>query len=53
MNYTGYISVVKTSISDCCHFEFKIAQTLVFLNFLETVSDRTWSLKVYIKINVL
>ena len=46
MNYTGYISVVKISISGYCHFEFKIAQTLVFLNFLETVPDGNWSLKV-------
>ena len=47
MNYTGYISVVKTSISGCCHFEFKIAQTLVFLNFLKTFPDGNWSLKVH------
>ena len=47
MNYTGYISVVKTSISGFCHFEFKIAQTLVFLNFLKSVADRNWSLKVH------
>ena len=45
MNYTGYISMVKISISSCCHLEFKIAQTSVFLNFLKTVPDRSWSLK--------
>ena len=47
MNYTGYISVVKTSISGCCHFEFKIAETLVFLNFLKTVTDGSRGLKVH------
>ena len=52
MNYTGYISMVKTNISDCCHFQFNIAQTSVFSNFLKTVPEENWSLKVY-KINVL
>ena len=47
MNYTGYISMVKTSISHCCLFEFQIAQTLEFLNFLKTVPDGNWSLKVH------
>ena len=36
-----------TSISGCCHFEFKIAQTSVFLNFLKTVPGGNWSLKVH------
>ena len=45
MNSTGCISMVKTSISGCCHFEFKITQTSVFLNFSKTVSDVNWSLK--------
>ena len=45
MNYTGYISMVKISISGCCYFEFKIAQTSVFLNFLKTVPDGSWSPK--------
>ena len=47
MNCTGYISVVETSISGCCHFEIKITQTLVFLDFLETISDGIWNLKVH------
>ena len=47
MNYTGYISMVNTNISGCCHFNFKIAQTSVFLNLLKTVSDGSWSLKVH------
>ena len=47
MNYTGYISMVKTNISGCCHFEFKIAQTSVFLNFLKTVKNGNWSLKAH------
>ena len=47
MNYTGYISMVKTSISGCCHCEFKIAQASVCLNFLKTVPDGNWSLKVH------
>ena len=42
-----YISMVKTSIPGCCHFEFKIIQTLVFLDFLKTVSDGSWDLKVH------
>ena len=37
----------KTSISCCCHFKFKITQTSVFFNFLKTVSDGKWSLKVH------
>ena len=47
MNSAGYISVVKTNISGCCHFEFKIAPTSVFLNFLKTVPNGNWSLKVH------
>ena len=47
MNYTGLISLVQTSIPHCCHFEFKITLTSVFLNFLETVSDGNWNLKVH------
>ena len=47
MNYTGYISIVNTSSSGCCHFNFKIAQTSVFLNLLKTVSDGNWRLKVH------
>ena len=46
-NYTGLISMVQTSISGCCHFKFKITQTSVFLNFLKTVPDGSWSLKVH------
>ena len=46
MNYTGYISMAKTNILCCCHFEFNIAQTSVFLNFLKTVPGENWSLKV-------
>ena len=42
MNYTGYISMVETNISGCCHIEFKIALTSVFLNFLKTLSDGNW-----------
>ena len=44
MNHTGYISMVKTSISTgSCHFEIKITQTLVpiSLDFLKTISDKT------------
>ena len=47
MNYTGYISMAKTSISGCCHFKFKITQTLVFLDFLKTILDGNCSLKVH------
>ena len=47
MNYPGYISMVRTSIPHCCHFKFKITQTLVFLNFFKTVSNGNWSLKVH------
>ena len=47
MNHNGYISMVKTSISCCCHIEFKIAQTSVFLNFFKTVSDGNSNLKVH------
>ena len=46
MNYTGYISMVGTNISGCCHFEFKITETWLFLNFLKTVSDIKWDLEV-------
>ena len=37
----------KTSISGCLNFKSKITQTSVFLNFLKTVSDGNWSLKVH------
>ena len=37
----------KTRISSCCHFEFKITQTSVFLNFLKAVADGNWNLKVH------
>ena len=48
MNYTVYISMVKTSISTgSCHFEIKITQTLVFLDFLKIISDGNWNLKVH------
>ena len=49
MNYSGYIStcMVKTKISGCWHFELKSAQTSVFLNFLKSVPDGNWSLKVH------
>ena len=47
MNSTGLISLVKISIPHGCHFKFKITQTLVFLKFLETVSDGNWDLKVH------
>ena len=45
--YTGLISVVKTSISGWHHFGFKITQTSVFVNFLKTISDGSWSLNVH------
>ena len=47
MNYTGYISMAKTSISGWHHFGFKITQTSVFVDFLKTVSDGNWNLKVH------
>ena len=50
MNHTGYISVVKASISPgSCHFEIKITQTLVSisLDFVKTISDENWNLKVH------
>ena len=50
MNHTGYISIVKTSISTgSCHFEIKITQTLVpiSLDFVKTISDENWNLKVH------
>ena len=37
----------KTRVSGCCHFKFKITQTLVFPNSLENVSDLNWGLKVH------
>ena len=49
MNYTGYISMAETSISGWRHFGFKITQTSVFLDFLKTVSDGNWNLKVHKK----
>ena len=30
MNYTGYISMVKTSLSSCHHFGFKITNIGIF-----------------------
>ena len=39
--------MVETSISGWHHFGFKITQTSVFLDFLKTVSDGNWSLKVH------
>ena len=47
MQYTGLISVAKTSIPGWHHFGFKITQTSVFLDFLKTVSDGNWSLKLH------
>ena len=50
MNHTGYISMVKTSISTrSCHFEIKITQTfvLISLDFVKTISDENWNLKVH------
>ena len=41
MNYIGLMSMVLK------HFKFKITETSVFLNFLKTVSDGNWSLKVH------
>ena len=46
MNYTVYISMVKTRILGCCHFKFKITEKSVYLDFFKTVSDGNWSLKV-------
>ena len=43
MNYLGYIS----GIPHWYNFKFKITQTSVFLNFLETVSDANLNLKVH------
>ena len=37
----------ETSISGCCHFKFKITQSSAFLNFLKTVSDANWDIKVH------
>ena len=39
--------MVKTSISGCCHFEFKIEQTSVFFNSIKTVPNGNWSRKVH------
>ena len=47
MQYTGLISVVKTSIPGWHHFGLKIRKTLVFLNFFKTVPDGNWDLKVH------
>ena len=47
MQYTGLISVVKTSMPGWHHFGLKITQTSVFLDFFKTVSDRNWILKVH------
>ena len=47
MQYTGLISVVKTSMPGWHHFGLKITQTSVFLDFFNTVSDRNWNLKVH------
>ena len=48
MSYTWDIStcMVKTNISGCCHFEWKSAQTFVFLNFLKSVQGGHWNIKV-------
>ena len=47
MHYTGLISMVKTSIPCFHHFGFKITQTSVFFDFMKTISDRNWYLKVH------
>ena len=47
MHYIGLIFMVKTSIPGCCHFEFKITQTLVFLDFIKAISDGQWDLKAH------
>ena len=47
MQYTGLISVVKTSIPGWHHFGLKITQTSVFLDLFKTVSDGNWDLKVH------
>ena len=47
MQYTGLISVVKTSFPVWHHFGLKITQTSVFLDFLKTVSDGNRDLKVH------
>ena len=47
MQYTGLISVVKTSMVGSHHFGLKITQTSVFLELFKTVSDGNWDLKVH------
>ena len=47
MQYSGLISVVKTSIPGLHRLGFKITQTLVFLDFFKTVSDGKWNIKVH------
>ena len=47
MQYTGLISVVKTSIPGWHHLGLKITQILAFLDFFKTVSDGNWNIKVH------
>ena len=47
MDYTALISMVKCSIPGCCHFVFKITQTLVFSDFLKVVPGQNWNPKVH------
>ena len=47
MQYTGLISVAKTSIPGWHHFGFKITLTSVFFDFFKTVSDGNWNIKVH------
>ena len=47
MNYTGYISMVKTSLSQVGTILDSKLQTLVFLDFSKAVSDGNWDLKVH------
>ena len=47
MHNTVLISVVKSRTPGCCHFEFKITQTSVSLDFLKTVPGGKRNLKVH------
>ena len=47
MQYTGLISVVKTGMPGWHHFGHNITQTSVFLDFLKSVPDGKWSLKIH------
>ena len=47
MQYTGLISVFKTSMPGWHHFGHNITQTSVFLDFFKTVSGGKWNLKVH------